>query len=88
MAEQPPLRRLHSDETLNRGFYRMSLDYWRRQPTRAIVESLRPRLRDAKYQEFLKVKSDGTIMQGNTRVKVLEERGYNVNQLPRTLYNA
>lgn len=87
MPELPPLRRLHSDATLNRGFYRISLEYWRGQPTGSIVESLKPRARDPKYQEFLKVKSDGTIMQGNTRVKVLEERGYNVNQLPRTLYD-
>jgi hypothetical protein len=84
----PPLKRLHSDETLNRGFYRMSLEYWRGQPTRTIVDSLRPRQRDAKYQEFLKVKTDGAIMQGNTRVKVLEERGYNVNQLPRSLFDS
>ena len=27
------------------------------------------------------VKADGTIMQGNTRIKVLEERGYPVNEL-------
>jgi len=29
------------------------------------------------------VKPDGTVMQGNTRVKVLEERGYPVNDLER-----
>ena len=29
------------------------------------------------------VKPDGTIIQGNTRIKVLEERGYPVNDLPR-----
>ena len=88
MSNLPPLKRLHSDETLSRGFYRISLDYWRGQPTSRIVESLKPRPRQADYQEFLKVKSDGTIMQGNTRVKVLEERGYNVNELPRTPFES
>jgi hypothetical protein len=29
------------------------------------------------------VKPDGRIFQGNTRIKVLEERGYPVNDLPR-----
>ena len=38
---------------------------------------------DQGYQEYLKVKPDGTVMQGNTRIKVLQERGYNVDELPR-----
>jgi hypothetical protein len=29
------------------------------------------------------VKVDGRVFQGNTRIKVLEERGYPVNNLPR-----
>jgi hypothetical protein len=33
--------------------------------------------------EALKVKSDGRIMNGNMRIKVLEERGFDVNSLPR-----
>jgi hypothetical protein len=45
------------------------------------VESLRPG-----KPECLKVKDDGTVMDGNTRVKVLEERGYNVHDLPREPY--
>ena len=79
----PPLRRLHPDATLERGPYKISLDYWRRQKTDKIVESLRPDPRDARYQEYLKVKPDGTVMQGNTRIKALEERNYDVNSLPR-----
>ena len=43
-----------------------------------IVELLRPGA-----DESLKVKPDGRIFQGNTRIKVLEERGYPVNDLPR-----
>jgi hypothetical protein len=33
----------------------------------------------------LRVKPDGRIMNGNTRVKVLEERGFDVNSLPREI---
>jgi hypothetical protein len=42
------------------------------------VDSLRP----GALQPLI-VKPDGTVVQGNTRVKVLEERGYPINDLPR-----
>jgi hypothetical protein len=73
-----PLRRIHSDYTLEAGSNRATLECWRKQPTEAIVNSLRPG-----QPEALKVKSDGRIMDGNTRIKVLEERGFDVNGLPR-----
>jgi hypothetical protein len=79
----PPLKRFHSDAIYEVRRYRDSLEYWRRQPTYRIVESLRHRRSDPRYGEYLKVTSDGTVMQGNTRVKVLQERGYNVNNLRR-----
>ncbi len=53
------------------------LEYWRRQSTATIVESLQPG-----RVESLQVKPDGRIMNGNTRIKVLEERGVDVNRLP------
>jgi len=56
----------------------VALEYWRRQPTEDIVNSLQPG-----QPEALKVKSDGRIMNGNMRIKVLEERGFEVNSLPR-----
>jgi len=34
-------------------------------------------------KEGWRVKADGRVFQGNTRIKVLEERGYPVNDLPR-----
>lgn len=74
----PPLRRIHSDQTLESGASRLALGYWRQQSTIDIVQSLRPG-----NIEALKVKSDGRIMNGNTRIKVLEERGFDVNSLPR-----
>jgi hypothetical protein len=74
----PPLKRLHPDSTLESGSNKFSLEYWRKQKTEDIVESLKPGRRDS-----LKVKPDGTVMDGNTRIKALEERGYDVNSLPR-----
>ena len=74
----PPLRRIHSDHTLEAGANRVALEYCRKQPTEDIVSSLQPG-----QPEALKVKFDGRIMNGNTRIKVLEERGFDVNSLPR-----
>ena len=74
----PSLRRIHSDHTLEVGANRVELEYWRQQPTEDIVSSLQPG-----QPEALTVKFDGRIMNGNTRIKVLEERGFNVNSLPR-----
>jgi hypothetical protein len=74
----PPLRRIHSDQTLEAGANRVALEYWRKQPTADIVNSLQPG-----QPEALTVTSDGRIMNGNTRIKVLEERGFDVNSLPR-----
>jgi hypothetical protein len=58
----------------------MALEYWRRQPTAAIVASLYPG-----RVESLQVKPDGRIMNGNTRIKVLEERGVDIHSLPRDI---
>ena len=74
----PRLRRIHSDHTLEAGSNQVALEYWRKQPTEDIVNSLQPG-----QPEALKVKSDGRIMNGNMRIKVLEERGFDVNSLPR-----
>jgi hypothetical protein len=75
----PPLRRLHPDSTYESDqIAKGALDYWRRQPTDKIVESLKPGAKQP-----LTVESDGTIFQGNTRIKVLQERGYDVNSLQR-----
>ena len=77
---RPPLRRIHSDETLESGASRFSLSYWRRQETESIVDSLRPG-----QPEALKVKPDGRVLDGNVRVKVLEERGYDIEGIDREL---
>jgi hypothetical protein len=76
--QRPPLRRIHNDETLETGASRFSLTYWRKQKTEEIVESLQPG-----KQESLRVKSDGRIINGNVRIKVLEERGFEIDGLER-----
>jgi RHS repeat-associated protein len=64
-------KRLHSDSTLNSN--KSSLDFWRKKSTKEIIDSLK---KDG--IEPLVVK-DGKIMNGNTRTKVLEERGIDIN---------
>jgi hypothetical protein len=74
----PHLRRIHSDQTLETGSSRIALEYWRQQSTADIVQSLQ-----RGNAEALQVKPDGRIMNGNTRIKVLEERGFDIHSLPR-----
>ena len=81
-SDHPPLRRMHPDSTYDRDqTAKGSLNHWRRQPTDQIIESLRPG-----HSESLVVDSKGVVRQGNTRIKVLQERGYDTNSLPRTPY--
>ncbi|WP_461015913.1 RHS repeat-associated core domain-containing protein, partial [Streptomyces daliensis] len=72
-----PLKSLHPDSSLDKS----SLDFWHKQDTEDILFSLRPGA-----DESLKVKPDGTIMNGNTRIAVLRSRGYDVDSLPRDPY--
>jgi RHS repeat-associated protein len=76
-GNQPPLKKLHKNSTLSKT----SLDFWSKKSTQEIVDSLRPG-----SPEALRVKADGTIMNGNTRITILEERGFDVNSLPRELH--
>jgi hypothetical protein len=67
------------------GVGKIALESVRKMTTREIVESLRPGARAP-----LKVKPQGDvdiIMDGNTRIKVLRERGYDVESLPRVPYD-
>ncbi len=73
---RPPRRRIHTDETPSPGLSRSSLRYWREQKTETIAEPLRPGNRESSQ-----VKPDGRVLNGNVRVKVLEERGFNVDGL-------
>ena len=79
-GEQPPLRRIHDSVYEQNGDARKSLEFHRTRSTEEIVESLRP---GPRAKSPLIVTPDGRVYQGNTRVKVLEERGCPVNDLPR-----
>ena len=74
---QPELKFLHSEENL----IEMKLEYFRRFSTDDILASLKPEQEGA-----LKTKKDGTMMDGHHRIKVLIERGIDVNQLPREIW--
>lgn len=78
-ADYPPLTVLHGDDVLGRE----SLNFWKGQDTDSIVRSLHP---DADAP--LTVKPDGMIMDGNTRIRALQLRGYDVDSLPRTPYGS
>src|SRR5438552_330788 len=79
-SSPPPLQRIHPDATYQSGPAKLALEHWQKQPTDVIVRSLAPGSREA-----LRVKPDGRIMNGNTRIKVLQERGFDVNSLPREI---
>jgi hypothetical protein len=76
-AVGPPLKFLHPD-VYGAGLALLSINYWRTQTTDAILRSLLPG-----SPEALRVKSDSTIMNGNTRLMVLLERQIDIDALPR-----
>jgi ParB-like chromosome segregation protein Spo0J len=75
MAESPPpLKPLHSDESLIKS----KLDDYRKRSTEELIDSLKPG-----QPGSLKVRPDGTIVDGHHRIKILRERGVDVDSLPR-----
>ena len=74
--DQPPLVPIHADETL----VKIKLDSCRKLSTEALVDSLRPG-----SEHSLRARPDGTLLNGHHRIKVLRERGFDVDSLPREL---
>ena len=72
-----PLVRLHKPGMIGE---QARYDFWKGKPTEEIIESLKP---DSRIP--LRVNPDGTIVDGNTRIRVLEERGIDVNKLERII---
>lgn len=70
------LRALHPDHTL----LQLKLDQFRCLTTEDLIVSLSPGQAGA-----LKTRVDGTILDGHHRIKVLRERGIDVDQLPREI---
>jgi ParB-like chromosome segregation protein Spo0J len=73
---QPPLRSLHPDSSLVGS----KLDQYRKLTAQELIDSLKPG-----RQGSLKARPDGTIVDGHHRIKVLRERGIDVDSLPREL---
>ena len=74
---QPPLRHLHADGDL----IELKLEYFRKISTEDLIESLKPETTNS-----LKTRPDGTIMDGNHRIRALRERGIDVEELPREIW--
>ena len=74
MMTNPPLKMLHSDDTLNR----IKLDKFNKLTDEELMGSLKPGQDGA-----LKARSDGTVLEGHHRLKILRERGIDIDALPR-----
>jgi ParB-like chromosome segregation protein Spo0J len=72
----PPLQPLHADSTL----LPLKLAKYGKLTTQELVDSLRPGGIGS-----LKVRPDGTIVDGHHRIKILRDRGYNVDVLSREI---
>ena len=72
----PPLRPLHPDASL----LSLKLEEMCRVRTEVLVQSLAPGQKDS-----LKVRADGTILDGHHRIAVLRGRGVAVDELPREI---
>ena len=75
-VSQPPLRSLHSDSSLSR----VKLDQYDKLSNQELIDSLKPG-----QPGSLKVRSDGTMIDGHHRIKILRDRGVDVDALPREI---
>jgi len=73
---QPPLKSLHADGSLIQSKLRQ-LD---KLATQELIDSLQPG-----QPGSLKVRPDGTILDGHHRIYILRKRGVEVDSLPREI---
>jgi hypothetical protein len=73
---QPPLKPLHPDDALNR----VKVDKFSKLSDKELIDSLQPG-----QPGSLKVRPDGTVLDGHHRLKILIERGVDINALPRDI---
>lgn len=71
---QPPLKPLHQETSLSPA----KLSKYDRATTQQLIDSLRPGQPGA-----LKTRPDGTVIDGHHRIKLLRDRGVDVDALPR-----
>ena len=72
----PPLKPLHPDSSLSPA----KLEDFAKRSTQGLIDSLRPGQDGA-----LKARPDGTLVDGHHRVKILRDRGVDVDSLPREI---
>lgn len=70
----PELKFLHPDSSLVQS----KIELFEKLSTDELIESLKPG-----NEGSLRVKQDGLVMNGNHRLKVLKNRGIDINALPR-----
>jgi hypothetical protein len=73
---RPPLKPLHADTLLSPA----KLACFGKLPTSDLIDSLRPG-----DTEALRVRPDGTMLNGHHRIKILRDRGVDVDALPREI---
>jgi ParB-like chromosome segregation protein Spo0J len=74
MTQQPPLQPLHSDKSLVES----KLEKYGKLSDQELINSLKPGQAGS-----LKVRPDGTIVDGHHRIKILRDRGVDVDSMPR-----
>ena len=75
-TKQPPLKSLHPDSSLSQP----KLEEFRKLSNEQLIGSLKVGLPNS-----LKVRPDGTLIEGHHRIKVLRERGVDVDSLAREI---
>ena len=75
-SNQPRLKPLHTDNSLIES----KLDKYGKLSDQELIDSLKP-----SQQGSLKVRPDGTIVDGHHRIKILRDRGVDVDSLPREI---
>ena len=73
MSASLPLKPLHADASLSPA----KLEKYGKASTQRLIDSLRPGQAGS-----LKVRPDGTIIDGHHRIKILRGRGVDVDALP------
>jgi ParB-like chromosome segregation protein Spo0J len=70
----PPLTPLHPDSSLSTA----KLEKYGKSSTQYLIDSLQPG-----RQGSLKARPDGTMIDGHHRIRILKDRGVDVDALPR-----
>jgi hypothetical protein len=74
VSDLPSLKALHSDSSLSQ----LKLEHFRKLSDEELTNSLRPG-----QSNSLRARPDGTIVEGHHRLKILSERGVDIDLLPR-----